>query len=179
MNNFNFFNVHLHDKKIKNISKLIRYIIIMIFIFAFLVIPFLNFFHIKKINYQIDIVNKENSNLSYDKIKDIQNKKESISKMKNYINELDNLNLYIRDKDIINDYLLNTLKNMTPNNLFFQTIQINFKEIKIRGFATTQIAIAQFQHNLECTNCFEEIFISNIEKKENYEFTLIFCIKEF
>ncbi|WP_199873030.1 PilN domain-containing protein [Inediibacterium massiliense] len=133
----------------------------------------------KKIRHQIQYVDKEISNLSYEEIKMIQKKKENMKKLKLRIDEFNDFKLYIKNKDMVNDCLLYTLKNMVPNNLFFQTIEMNSKEIKIQGFATTQIAIAQFEHNLEATNCFEEIFISNIENRGNYDFTLVFSIKEF
>ncbi|QXM06005.1 PilN domain-containing protein [Crassaminicella indica] len=170
MKQFNFFEPYLQKKYKKILHYTICGITVLLFIY-----PFINVYLINKIKKEVIAVN--NITKLCDKITPIKKQQEQIKKINKTLKELKKLDTFIKEKDIINDFLLYTIYNNVPQNLFFKSFHITDENVKIEGIAKDKVAIAQFKSNLEEIIYFQDIYIPSILKnEEGYIFTIYFHI---
>ncbi len=103
-----------------------------------------------------------------EKIKEIHEKEANVEELKESVSKLKTLDDYVREKDIINEGLLSTIRNAIPADLFLRNMVLNYDSIKIEGNSLAKEAIAQFQYNINNLDVFEEVFVPQISYNDNY-----------
>lgn len=75
---------------------------------------------------------------------------------------------------------LRSIMASTPNEAFYKDITIKDNLLTLDGYTKSTQVVAKIVYNLESTNYFEEVVISNIAKDEDngYSFTIDAFIKE-
>ncbi|QZY56979.1 PilN domain-containing protein [Crassaminicella profunda] len=180
MRDFNFFEPYLSkNKKITNKKYLIPIGVFIVIIF-FIIIPIVNLINIKKTEEEVvSASNIINSSKDYIKVQEVEDKSRKIQEMKHKIQMLQDLEAGMNEKDIINDFLIYTIRDMVPNDLFFKMITIDPEIVEIQGIAKNKMAIAELKYNLENVKYFQDIFIPAISGDDgSYTFTLTFTIKD-
>lgn len=169
MKDLNFFSTYSKrtEKRI-NKSKLIygaaiAISVIMVFLATY------NFFIIRKANKDLlaskQQVEKFETN---EKIDEIHEKEADLAELKENVSKLNVLDDYVREKDIINEGLLSTIRNAIPADLFLRNMVLNYDSIKIEGNSLGKEAIAQFQYNIKNLDVFVEVFVPQITYNDSY-----------
>lgn len=68
----------------------------------------------------------------------------------------------------VNESVVRLIASQVPDNLYLMDLSIVQGSIDIKGRANSEIAIAQFQHNLRLTDEFKNVFVSDMNKEESY-----------
>ncbi|QEK12132.1 PilN domain-containing protein [Crassaminicella thermophila] len=180
MRDFNFFEPFLSNKKKKNSKKIAYRVGVFILLGIFIIIPLMNLYTIRKLeNEVVETNNTMNTSENYEERKDIEIKVQKIDELKKKLKKLKKIETDIKEKDIINDFLIYTIRDMVPENLFFESITIHPDNVEICGIAKNKIAIAELKHNFKNIDIFKNIFIPTISGNEGrYEFMLSFTIKD-
>lgn len=180
MKDLNFFESY-NKKREKTFNKdFILYAAIGLLIFSILSYAIINYIEIKKLRADVLVLEKEVEYKNKDKkIKEILDKEKDINELKLKIDNLNNLDDYVTKNDIINETLLYEINKSIPDTIFLNSMVINTNAIKIEAKSKDKKSIAQFEHNLNEINDFEEIFIPQIISYENYYgFTIDIKLKE-
>lgn len=180
MKDLNFFESY-NKKREKTFSiDIIIYIIIGMLIFSILSYSIINYIEIRKLESNVILLEKEVESKNKDKrIKEILDKEKDINELKQKIDKLSSLDDYVAKNDIINEILLYQINKSIPDTVFLNSMVINTNAIKIEAKSKDKKSIAQFEHNLNEINDFEEIFIPQIINYEDYySFTIDIKLKE-
>lgn len=180
MKDLNFFSSYSR-KKDKRINKdYLIYGIILLFSFSMIFYGTINYFKIRKLNIELfDLEKKVEEVESNKKIKEILNRENGVGELKANIAGLKTLDEYVDRIDIINEDLLFEVENSIPSNVFLKTMVLNYDLIRIEGKSQDKESIAQFQHNLENLDAFDEVFVPQISYNENhYSFSMDIKFKE-
>lgn len=145
----------------------------------FIGVPVVNIFRIKryekevvKVNNMAIIIQSDEANIK------VGRKVQKINKLKRKYTSLKEIKYSIQNKDVINDFLIYTIKDNLPPNVFFESITMDLKKVEIECIAKDKISIAQFTHNLNEIMYFEDVFIPKISGEEGkYNFKVSFSIK--
>lgn len=180
MRDFNFFEPYLSkNKKISN-KKFLMYISAFILIIFFIIIPIVNLINIKNTEKEvISASNMINTYEDYEEVQQLEEKSQKIKEMKQNFQMLKELEAAMNEKDVINDFLIYTIRDMVPKDLFFKVVTIDSEMVEIQGVAKNKMAIAELKYNLENVKYFQDIFIPTISGDDkSYTFTLTFNIKD-
>ncbi len=181
MKDLNFFSSYSKkaDKR-KFDSSIILYAILLLIVSSVLIYGIYNFITIKKLNNDIAYKKHElNTKLDNPKVKKVMGKEEDIKLLKEDMEKLKALDKYVQDKDIINEILLEDIRENIPELLFISSLAINQDNIRIEGKSKNKEAIAQFAHNLKIIKKFDQVFVPQIMDNEgHYSFYLDLKLKE-
>ncbi len=79
----------------------------------------------------------------------------------------------IENYDKISSKNLDVINASIPQSLFLDTLELNDQDVVITGYAKSSNIIASFQNNLETSEEFSDVFVSDITNQlGNYNFTL-------
>lgn len=73
--------------------------------------------------------------------------------------------------------LVNTVSSYLPAEAFLVSISQIGSEVQIKGKSFTERAIAQFIANLESSNLFQEVSLSQVDTSQREAATLVFALK--
>lgn len=178
MRDFNFFEVYngkkMNDQQAKLATALTFFVA---FLFVF---PFVNLFIIHRAEQKVASVSALATASSTNEQKmDIEMKKAKIEELKAKYVQIKQAASEIKIRDNINDFLIYTIRDAMPDDLYFQSIVCEGPKVQIQGVAQNPLAIANFQFNLNNTPYFDVIYIPNItEEIEGYTFEMNFSIKD-
>lgn len=102
------------------------------------------------------------------KVEEISSKEIEVNQFKESVEKIKLLNKTIERRDIVDEALLNKINDSIPEELFLTSLSIQGEEIHIVGLSKDKWSIAEFQKGLESIDDYEEIFVSNISKQEDY-----------
>lgn len=180
MSNFNFFEPYIEEPKKTSTKRLILISVTTIIVFALIFYPASNYFEIKRISEDIAFMEEvlnlpENQN----KLKLIEDKKESLESLKSDFERINILNDEIKKIDVVNDDLLVKISKKIPEGILFESMNIVNNQIEIQGTAYTKYDIAQLVHNLRNIEELYEIFIPSIVEQDlNCNFFITLKLKD-
>ena len=181
MKDLNFFSSYSKKSDKKGIDKsIVLYIILILIIMGILFYGMYNFISIRNLNHDIEAlkIEAEAKNQS-GKIKVALKKQQEIKAYKESISKLSVLDKYVRDRDIVNEILLEDIRVNIPADLFLDSMVISQDNIRIEGKSKDKESIAQFQHNLRGIERFEQVFVPQVlDVNGNYSFYLDIKFKE-
>lgn len=102
------------------------------------------------------------------KVEDIKAKEIEVNEFKESVEKIKVLDKSIEGRDIVDEVLLDKINESIPEEMFLTSLSIQGEEIQIVGISMDKWAIAEFQKGLESIDDYEEIFVSNISKQEDY-----------
>ncbi len=180
LKDFNFFQPYLDSGEKSKETKLSKMIVASILIVGLTVFPLLNAWKIYKGNNEVTAVsNVFNSPALQEGKRNFDTLMVELDSLKENTTNFQGLISYFHQESMINDYLLYTINEQIPENVFLQTLKITKKEIQLQGIAKNKTAIALFENNLRRIDGFKDIFIPNIiEDSNHYTFTLSLSIKD-
>lgn len=181
MKDLNFFSSYSKKAGKKKVdSSVFLYVVLIVIIAGVSVYGIYNFISIKRLNNDIAFKENElNTKLDDPKVKKILGKEEDIRLLKEDMGKLKALDKYVHDKDIINEILLEDIKDNIPELLFINSLTLNQDNIRIEGKSKDKVAIAQFAHNLKILKKFDEVFVPQImDNDSHYSFYLDLILKE-
>lgn len=73
--------------------------------------------------------------------------------------------------------LINTISSYLPPEIFLSSVSQIGKEVQVKGQSFTERAIAQFMANLETSEIFSNISLSQVDTNERRNATLVFALK--
>lgn len=180
MKDLNFFESY-NKKREKTFNKdIILYAAIGLLFFSILSYAIINYIEIRKLRADVLMLEKEVEYKNRDKrIKEILDKEKDINELKLKIDNLKNLDCYITKNDIISEMLLYEITKRVPETVFLYSMVVNTNAIKIEAKSKNKNSIAQFEHNLNEVEDFQEVFIPQIINYEDYySFTIEIKLKE-
>lgn len=71
---------------------------------------------------------------------------------------------------------LGTITSLLPSDIFLVTYSFNSKSAQIKGVAQNEVSIAQFIVNLEKSESFEKVTLTNLDTSEDSQFTFTLLI---
>lgn len=169
MRDLNFFENYIEKDQFKIDKKIVCFALSIFLVLFFCTYSLYNHILIKQ---EISVVNNlksvaENPEL-LSKIDKIQERKIEVSKFKDSVGRIRELDQIMESKDIINELLLDSIISIMPEDLFLTSIGINNDDIQLVGIAGGKRSIAEFEKGLEMLENVEEIFVSNISLQEDY-----------
>lgn len=180
MRDFNYFEPYLGGNEKITVKKLGKYIVLYGVATLMILYPAYNTWQIYKAQKEtlaVSIV-AHSSEIQEGKVA-IEEMERELEAYKAIDEQLQVLELTFRQKDMINDLLINALKDNMPQEVFLQIMKIQPDIIELQGVAQDRLSIAILENNLRKINVFENIFIpSVIESSNNYTFTLRFSTKD-
>ncbi len=181
MKDLNFFSSYSKKSNKKSFDKsIVLYGILILVIMGILIYGLSNFIAIKKLSNDVATINLElEANLKNTKIKEILDKEQQIKVIKEDMAKLKALDKYVQDRDVVNELLLEDIRNNIPSLLFISSMSVNPDGIRIEGKSKDKESIAQFEHNLRSMESFERVFISQVtDDNGHYSFYLDIRLKE-
>lgn len=169
MYDINFFEPYVDNKKSR--SGLQKGIFIGVLVVVTLIFGYalFNTVMIPRIRSEIERMSSE---LDADQIEE---KKRKIAQMQETLGELmkqeetvEHIEKELRKRDNLGGYLVETVTNSMPGNVFLKSININQSTIGISSTARTKEDIAQLESNLRQVSYFEDAFIPSITSDENF-----------
>lgn len=169
MRDLNFFENYIEKDQFKIDKKIVCFALSIFLVLFFCTYSLYNHILIKQ---ETSVVNNlksvaENPEL-LSKIDKIQERKIEVSKFKDSVGRIRELDQIMESKDIINELLLDSIISIMPEDLFLTSIGINNDDIQLVGIAGGKRSIAEFEKGLEMLENVEEIFVSNISLQEDY-----------
>ena len=181
MKDLNFFSSYSKKSDKKGLDKsIVLYGILILIIMGIFVYGLFNFISIKKLSDDVAAIKSEvETNLGNPKIKEILEKEQEIKVIMEDMSKLKALDKHVQDRDIVNELLLEDIRNNIPSLLFISSMIINQDSIRIEGKSKDKESIAQFEHNLRNIERFEQAFIPQvIDSDGHYSFYLDVKFKE-
>lgn len=179
MRDFNFFEPYLTKRNRLTKKQWILYVCFSIICITIIILPIIDQIIIKNMEKQTMIVSViVNAEEAQEERDEMNNKQKQIQEIQDYYKVLKSIDDEIRQIDIINDLFIQTITERVPEEIFFQSINIDQDLIQITGFARHNASIAKFEQNLREFPYFKNVFISNISANmESYIFTISFKVK--
>ncbi|MDU5080042.1 PilN domain-containing protein [uncultured Tissierella sp.] len=169
MRDLNFFQNYIEKNEFK-IDKKIIYFTVITFIFlsliAYTVYNEIIIRQEKRIVVSLRETAEDTKTLK--KVEEIRIKEVEVNEFKESVDKIKLLDKNIEERDIVDEALLDKINDNIPEELFLTSLSIQGEEIHIVGISKDKWAIAKFQKGLECIDNYDEIFVSNISKQEDY-----------
>ncbi len=181
MKDLNFFSSYSKKADKKRVDNyIVLYTLLILLVAGILIYGIYNFITISRLNNDIAYKKHElNTKLEDPKVKKIMGKEEDIEVLKEDIQKLNTLEKYVKDMDVIDEVLLEDIRDNIPSLVFIDSMTISKQNIKVEGKSKDKESIAQFQHNLNILDKFEQVFIPEIlDGDGHYNFYLDFKLKE-
>lgn len=180
MRDKNFFEPYV-DKKNKSDENRRKLILIGggigIILFSY---TFYNIVRVPMLKREINRISNElNEKKLIEKKESVDNKKELLAELKQIETEIDYVSLELNEKDKLGVYLVETITNSMPSDIFLKSIDINEDLITLEGISRTKESIAQLESNLRQVIYFKDVFIPGISSDEGfYSFTITMSLTE-
>lgn len=181
MKDFNFFSSYSKKSDKKGMDKsIVLYGILTLIVMGIIIYGLFNFISIINLKREVAAISSElETNLKNPKIKEILDKEQKIKDIKVDMDKINALDKYIQERDVVNEHLLEDIKNNIPSLLFISSMTINQDSIKIEGKSKDKESIAQFEHNLINTERFDQVFIPQVTDDDgHYSFYIDIKLKE-
>lgn len=180
MRDLNFFEPYIEKRSFKLDKNLMLYGLLMILILFIVFFSVYNHLIIRKLESDISLRKDISSNpKTIEKVNQIKKMEEELIVLKEEVGRIKKLDETIESKDIIDDELLELIKNKMPEDVFLTTLSIYDGQIQIFGVAKDKYSIAEFGHGLSSIEVNNEVFISNISQTEDYyNFNLSLFLKD-
>lgn len=181
MKDFNFFSSYNKKSDKKGMDKsIVLYGILTLIVMGIIIYGLFNFISIINLKREVAAISSElETNLKNPKIKEILDKEQKIKDIKVDMDKINALDKYIQERDVVNEHLLEDIKNNIPSLLFISSMTINQDSIKIEGKSKDKESIAQFEHNLINTERFDQVFIPQVTDDDgHYSFYIDIKLKE-
>lgn len=180
MKDLNFFEFYIEAKEFSINKQLILFSIIILLTICISFYSVFNEIKIKQISKEVDklrlTANDERINK---KVNELIGKKEEVKEFEKNLIDLKDLDKKIEDSRVIDYYFLDIINSKMYNGMFFTSFTVNTDNIEIIGIAENEKLVADFAKNINSIEIFDEIFISNISKKdEYYNFNLNINLKD-
>lgn len=179
MRDYNFFEPYIKNNKKSEFNQKIFYVFFIFIFITAVVYPVWN----KSRKYKYEQQIKQYSNLIQNL--DVAEELESVNKQLETLENLKKLgnnektDLFLKQKDVLNEEVIEAFKGAIPVDLYFISVEISSKNIKIKGKTNARYRIADFEHLIKQSSAFKNIFISDIDTVNGrYEFTIQFDIKD-
>ncbi|WP_171011284.1 PilN domain-containing protein [Haloimpatiens lingqiaonensis] len=181
MKDFNFFQVESYDEKEKSNKK--NYILATAGILVFFMVLTSGYKLIRtfKLNKEIKAMESYiNSKENIEKLKEAERQQDKLKILEQYKQKVSPIADFIESSGNINSYLINNIYISIPKDVYFKSINMDNNNIQIQGQGSRREDIAEFQYNLKDTNLFKNIFVSNISQSEGgkYIFNLKCTLKD-
>ena len=169
MRDLNFFQNYIEKNEFK-IDKKIIYFTVITFIFLSLIAYTVYNEIIIRQEKRIVVSLRETAEdpKTLKKVEEIRIKEVEVNEFKESVDKIKLLDKNIEERDIVDEALLDKINDNIPEELFLTSLSIQGEEIHIVGISKDKWAIAEFQKGLECIDNYDEIFVSNISKQEDY-----------
>lgn len=169
MRDLNFFESYIEKTEFKLDKKLVYFTLST---FAILFLIFYTIYNQMLIREEMKLVESLKATAenpaTLKKIEDIKAKEIEVNEFKDSVEKIKVLDKSIEGRDIVDEVLLNKINDSIPEELFLTSLSVQGEEIQIVGISMDKWAIAEFQKGLESIEDYEEIFVSNISKQEDY-----------
>lgn len=174
MRDINFFSPYIVNRK-KNKSIILISIAIIFFI-AISVSSLMLFYNYKIKSLKHDIEENKrvlHSQENLEKLNEIEKYTKNIEIMTNYFQTASIIKEKIENINIINTEIFKTISDSLPKDVSLDDISILSSNIKFSGSCNSKISIAEFEHNLKMSGKFENVYITMIEKYEDYNYSFV------
>lgn len=169
MRDKNFFEPYIDKKDSKSERQKIIAIISGGLAALLLVYIVINVVRIPMLEREIARVSSElNESKLLDKKASVDNKREILAELEQIETEIDYVSSELNEKDRLGVYLVETITNSMPNDIFLKSIDIKEDLITLEGISRTKEDIAQLGANLRQVIYFREVFIPEIVSDEGF-----------
>ena len=180
MRDKNFFDPYVGKKNSRDEKQKLVAIVAGGFTILILSYTLVNVVKIPMLKREIARVTSElNENQLNEKKESVEQKKEILAELKQIETEIDYVSFELNEKDKLGVYLVETITNSMPSDIFLKSIDINEEMITLEGISWTKEDIAQLEANLRQVIYFKEVFIPGINTEEGfYNFTITMNLTE-
>lgn len=180
MGDKNFFEPYIDKKDSKSDRQKIIAIIAGGLTALLLVYVVINVVRIPMLKREIARVSSElNEGKLLDKKASVDNKREILAELEQMETEIDYVSLELNEKDKLGVYLVETITNSMPNDIFLKSVDIKEDLIILEGISRTKEDIAQLEANLRQVIYFKDVFIPEIVSDEGFfSFTTTMSLTE-
>lgn len=180
MRDKNFFEPYVGKKNSRDEKQKLVAIVAGGFTILILSYTLVNVIKIPMLKKEIARVTSElNENQLNEKKDSVEHKKELLAELQQIETEIDYVSLELNEKDKLGVYLVETITNSMPSDIFLKSIDINEEMITLEGISRTKEDIAQLEANLRQVIYFKEVFIPGINTEEGfYNFTITMNLTE-
>lgn len=165
----NFFEPYIGSKEKKNEKQ--KIMIMVPAIIGALLVSYTLFTVVRGVilDRQIAKVDSELSeNDLIEKKESVENKKIILEELQQIDTELNYVSLDLNEKDKLGSYLLETITNSMPSEIFLKSITLNHEVITIEGISRTKEDIAKLEANLRQVIYLQNVFIPAIGSEEGF-----------
>lgn len=129
----------------------------------------INIIRIPLLNRDITKVSRELQRDDLNKKKaSAEEKKELLQELEKIESELEYVSLDIEDKDKLGSYLIESITDSMPNQMFLKSVDITEEFITLEGISRTKEDIARLEGNFRRVVYFENVFIPEISTEEDF-----------
>lgn len=169
MRDLNFFESYIEKKEFKIDKKIIYFTVSTFAILSLIGYTIYNEIVIRQEMKMVESLRLTAENpKTLEKVEEIKSKEAEVNEFSKSVEKIKLLNEAIEKRDIVDEALLDKINDNIPEELFLTSLSIQGGEIHIVGISKDKWAIAEFQKGLESIDNYEEIFVSNISKQEDY-----------
>lgn len=180
MKEINFFESYIEKQEFKVDKEIILYFSITALMICMAFCGIINQIRISKFKKEVYTLKEEVENETVQsKVEELKQRQTEIVDLKKNLENIKQVDEYITDEDIINEYLLQSITARIPKEVFFESMLIDSTNIQIEGVSRDRYSIAEFEYSLKNNIGFENVFISNITlENAYYKFSLNLRLKE-
>lgn len=169
MRDFNFFEPYIKEpEKAKQTHLLPVALLALVLSIAVLLTTF-NFIEARAIKKDIASVDRIITDPNYkarvDKVRDKQDELNEIKEEREFLELIDS---FMIQNDYVNESFVKFLASELPENLFLSSLSISGSDIRLEGSSFSKMGVAQLEYNLRDTGDFENIFVPEISKVEDF-----------
>lgn len=169
MRDFNFFEPYLKEPEKPSRSNLLTVAILAALVGVVILFTTFNVIEARSIRRDIDavdrIIDNENYRAKVAKVEEKHIELEEIKKEEEFLNLIGE---YMEQNDYVNETFVRFLTSEIPENLFFTSLSISGRDIRIEGNSFSKMGVAQLEYNLRDTGDFENVFVPEISKVEDF-----------
>lgn len=169
MRDKNFFESFVETKGSEVDKKKILIIVGASLLALLVVFTSVNMIRIRVLNSQISRDSKElqRDDLNKKKIS-AEEKKELLAELDKIESELEIVTVEIDKKDMLGSYLLETITDAMPNEVFLKSVDVTEEFIALEGISRTKEDIARLEGNFRRVSYFKNVFIPEIKAEEGF-----------
>lgn len=169
MRDLNFFESYIEKSEFKIDKRIIYFSILTFAILSLIAYTIYNEIIIREKTRMVESLRLTAENpKTLEKVGKIKEKEAEVNQFKESVEKIKLLDETIEKRNIVDEVLLDKINENIPDGLFLTSLSIQEEEIYIVGISKDKWSIAEFQKGLESLENYEEIFVSNISKQENY-----------
>lgn len=169
MRDINFFEDYVDKNQFKIDKKLIFSSLLLLLVLAFFMFSIFNYISIKqdeKVVASLKEIAEDEKTL--EKVAEIKEREIEVSEFRESVEKIILLDENLEKTDIISKKLIDDITRKMPDELFITSISMGTSDIQIVGVAEDKWSVAEFEKGLESIDDFDDTFVSNITKEEEY-----------